>query len=175
MAHHMTWEPASGVRQVNVRYKTNNPAVADIERLRELTPYKNLNKIMLEALLIGSRVLLKEFEAGASGVVNISSVGRSVALGGPSVNATPNLPKDLEGGESTPIRKNSEIQGDHLEPMGLEGLRHLIAKEFEPAPSDEASASVHSSREEPQVEPAQTPAATSVKFSATAKKHLNSW
>ena len=124
MAHHMTWEPASGVRQVNIRYKTNNPAVTDIERLREITPYKNLNKIMLEALLIGSRMLLKEFEVGSGGVVNISSVGRSVALGGPSVNAEPALVGELSQSD----REKSYLVGRHLERLSVNDLQEMISR-----------------------------------------------
>lgn len=80
MANHMTSTPESGLRQVNVRYKVDNPAFADLEVLRALIPFKALNKVMAEAILIGARKMLEDMQSSPTGQISLTLVASPTAV-----------------------------------------------------------------------------------------------
>ena len=50
--------PSGGIRQVNVRYEISDPQWRDIEDYVERIPFKQVNRDLLKALLVGSKILL---------------------------------------------------------------------------------------------------------------------
>lgn len=50
--------PSGGIRQVNVRYEISDPQWRDIEDYVERIPFKKVNRDLLKALLVGSKILL---------------------------------------------------------------------------------------------------------------------
>jgi hypothetical protein len=51
--------PKSGYRQPRLRYKIGAPGTEDIEALRQLAGFHELNGVYMEALQIGARILLE--------------------------------------------------------------------------------------------------------------------
>jgi hypothetical protein len=67
MAYHLVGSPDSGIRQVNVRFKVDDPRFSEVERLRSVIPFRELGKTMAQALIIGAREILAKMDADAAG------------------------------------------------------------------------------------------------------------
>lgn len=87
MAETETWKrgrPSQGLRQINIRYEIAEPAWRDIEDYCERIPYKHVNQGMLNALLMGSRVLLESTTSGQPSVpAQLSNTDASPSPGRP--------------------------------------------------------------------------------------------
>jgi hypothetical protein len=75
--------PSKGLRQINLRYLVDDPKFQEIEDLLERVPYKQVNTVMRQALLLGSKILLSASDQGP-GALNISPA--------PSTPPTPYTP-----------------------------------------------------------------------------------
>ena len=87
MAETETWKrgrPSQGLRQINIRYEIAEAAWRDIEDYCERIPYKHVNQGMLNALLMGSRVLLESTTSGQPSVpAQLSNTDASPSPGRP--------------------------------------------------------------------------------------------
>jgi hypothetical protein len=57
-------KPANGRRQINIRYDCDEAEFIDIERMLAKATYKNVNKVMRHALLVGCKVMLSQLDGG---------------------------------------------------------------------------------------------------------------
>ena len=81
MAYYMV--PDSGIRQLNLKYEVNDPEFAAVEQLRSRTNYRQLNRMMLEALRIGAAQLLAqagEAQSQSQSVIPHASVPQAAVL-----------------------------------------------------------------------------------------------
>lgn len=57
--------PSNGLRQINLRYDVSDAEYAAIEEVLEKMPYKQVNKGMLQVMLLGARIYLQTANAGS--------------------------------------------------------------------------------------------------------------
>lgn len=82
-----SWErgkPANGLRQINIRYQCDDPDNADIEKMLSQATYKNVNKVMKHALMLGCKVLLAQLSGEAPPQTSTSSSSDSAGARKPS-------------------------------------------------------------------------------------------
>lgn len=60
MAMQITGHPKDGVRKLNLRFRVNDPRYADIERLRAQLKYHQGTGVLLDALVLGARMMLEQ-------------------------------------------------------------------------------------------------------------------
>lgn len=68
MALQETWirgRPSQGLRQINIRYDIEESQFGPIEELLQKSPYKQVNRVMREALLLGAKIMIQTASSGS--------------------------------------------------------------------------------------------------------------
>ena len=73
MAMQITGHPKDGVRKLNLRFRVNDPRYADIERLRAQLKYHQGTGVLLDALVLGARMMLEQAGDAAAVAADVSA------------------------------------------------------------------------------------------------------